>query len=228
MRQRIHSDIRASSFDEFVVFVFDRDVPPEPAASLADRGEAGPARRPWYFDVDVSFDPQRICSYYVQMFTAPSFLAERFSDAQLQQGFEAMQVNSPGCSVRQIIWLEDLPFRERAHSVRAMVSLFRELFLSEPLGSTASMWWDSFCFAWECGNRKRSRGGEDLAMQDVIFEALAEVLSLPSEICQGAALHGLSHLHHPGTPELLQQYVSAHSSLGAECKQFALRVAGLG
>src|SRR5438093_12509552 len=106
-----------------------------------------------------------------------------------------------------------------------MLPLFKELFFNEPLGYTASMWWDSFCYAWHCGTRKRSHGGEDLAMQNVMFETLAEILALPSEICQGAALHGLSHLHHPGPEELIQNYLSMHPSLNDEWKRAALGAA---
>jgi hypothetical protein len=227
MRQRAFIDISSYSFEEFVVFLFDRDVPEESYASLVERGGrlATSAHRPWYFDVEVEFDRQRVCDYYVQLFTEPSFLIDRFSREQLEQGFGAMQVHSLRCSVLQIIWDIELPFSQREVCVKAMLPLFRELFLNEPLGNVASMWWDSFCYAWQVGHRKRSRGGEDLTMQDAMFETLAEILALPSEICQGAALHGLSHLHHPGTEELIQNLSMHPSFLDDDWKQIALGAA---
>jgi hypothetical protein len=44
MRQRAYVDISSSSFEEFVVFLFDRDVPQESFASLVERGETERAR----------------------------------------------------------------------------------------------------------------------------------------------------------------------------------------
>ena len=62
-------------------------------------------------------------------------------------------------------------------------------------------------------------------MQDVLFETLAEILAVDSETCQGAALHGLSHLHHPKTEELVARFIESHPSLTAEQKAYALAAA---
>jgi hypothetical protein len=117
---------------------------------------------------------------------------------------------------------------ERHHSVpkerrvrQVQVFLFRELFFDEPLENSVSMWWDSSCYDWHGGNRNRSRGGEDMAMQDVMFETLSWILSLDSRICQGAAGHGLSHLHHPRTGALIESYIAKHPSLPEEWKNCA-------
>jgi hypothetical protein len=69
------------------------------------------------------------------------------------------------------------------------------------------MWWDAFAYEWHCGNRSRVKGGEDEQMQDVMFETLERILDLPGDGCQAAALHGLGHLHHPSTEELIQRYL---------------------
>ena len=95
------------------------------------------------------------------------------------------------CSVYLLIWNTDLPLSAREQCVRSMVNLFRDLFATEPLDSAVQMWWDSLCYDWHCGNRSRLRGGEDLSMQNVMFDTLVEILALDSEHCQGAALHGL-------------------------------------
>ena len=103
-----------------------------------------------------------------------------------------------------------------------MPYLFKDLFFAEPLDTAVYMWWDSFCYDWHCGNRKRERGGEDMAMQDVMFETLSQILAIPSEICQGAAIHGLSHLHHPKTEALIQRYLDRNPSLSEEWRATAL------
>jgi hypothetical protein len=89
------------------------------------------------------------------------------------------------------------------------------------------MWWDSLCYDWHCGNRKREHGGEDLELQNVYFQTLTNVLAIDSWICQGAALHGLGHLHHPGTQELIERFVNERPTLTQEQRAYALAAAKL-
>jgi hypothetical protein len=97
-----------------------------------------------------------------------------------------------------------------------MAELFERLFADEPLDTSVHMWWDSLCYAWHCGNSNRERGGEDLELQNIFFQTLARVLAIDSWICQGAALHGLGHLHHPDTAKLISRYIEEHPSLTEE------------
>ena len=46
-----------------------------------------------------------------------------------------------------------------------------------------------------------------------------------SPTCQRAALHGLGHLHHPQTPQLIQRYLDERPSLTNDWKQYALAAA---
>jgi hypothetical protein len=59
----------------------------------------------------------------------------------------------------------------------------------------------------------------------MFFNALAKVLAVDSWVCQGAALHGLGHLHHPHTMELIERYIGEHPSLTREQKAYALAAA---
>lgn len=226
MRQKGHVDISGLSFDEFVEFLFDRVVPPdsESFASLAAWRETK-RWRPWYWHTEVTFDLQQVCDYYLQLFREPGFLLERFSRGQLEQGFWAIQTVNLDCSAFSLVWNTDLPFNTRAECVRLMFFLFRNLFAFEPLENSVCMWWDSFCYDWHCGNRKRTRGGEDLTMQDVMFETLVEILALESKTCQGAALHGLSHLHHPLTVDVIESFLSRHPSLDEQWRAVSLGAA---
>ncbi|HEV2731066.1 MAG TPA: hypothetical protein VGV15_13625 [Terriglobales bacterium] len=106
-----------------------------------------------------------------------------------------------------------------------MFHLFERLFAAEPLETAPNMWWDSLCYDWHCGNRLRENGGEDAAMQDVMFETLAKILQLPSFYCQRDALHGLGHLHHPDTRALIQSYFDRNPTLDPEIKDYALAAA---
>jgi len=214
MNERERIVIRRYSFDEFVSFIFDREV----------REHTG-KYHPWYFDVDVDFDPNRLCEFYIRLFRSPNFLLGKYSKAQLEAGFWAIHGAAFDGSVQHLIWNLDVPFRTRCECVQSMADLFKRFFATEPLETSVSMWWDSLCYEWECGNRDRQRGGEDRSMQDVIFEVLADILQSDSETCQGAALHGLGHLHHPSTYELVQNYLRQCPSLGGEWKKYALAAA---
>ena len=207
-------DLTDSSFDEFVAFLFHHDEPPQ-----SDKYD------PWYFNVEVEFDAKNIGAYYARMFRQPEFLLKLFTKAQLEEGFWAIQGPNLDCSVSRIIEDSDLPLSVREECIRSMADLFKRLFAIEPFDSSVQMWWDSLCYDWHCGNRNRERGGEDLELQDVFFQTLARVLAIDSWICQGAALHGLGHLHHPQTKELIERFVDKHPSLTQEQKAYALAAA---
>jgi hypothetical protein len=207
-------DISEYSFDEFVSFIFAH----EPSADWNKQ-------KPWYFSSEVIYDPQKVCAYYLQLFRQPLILLERFSKAQLEEGFWAIHGGALDCAVSRVIWDTDVPFAAREECVRSMADLFRLLLAGGLLPDTSWMWWDSLCYEWHCGNRDRERGGEDLRIQDVMFETLTVILRLDSEACQMGALHGLGHLHHPGTAALVHTFIAEHSALTAETKEYALRAA---
>jgi hypothetical protein len=48
---------------------------------------------------------------------------------------------------------------------------------------------------------------------------------VPSESCQTAALHGLGHLHHPDTNELVQSYLARNPSITPDLREYALAAA---
>lgn len=214
MADFIELDISEYSFDEFVAFIFAHEPP-------ADWRK----QKRWYFSLEVTYDPQKLCAYYVQLFRQPLFLLERFSKAQLEEGFSAIHGATMHFAVSRVIWDTDVPFAAREECVRSMFDLFKLFFAAEPLESASNMWWDSLCYDWHCRIRDRERGGEDLRMQDVMFETLAVILRLDSEPCQIAALHGLGHLHHPGTAALVHTFIAEHPALSAETKEYALRAA---
>jgi hypothetical protein len=207
-------DLSNASFDDFVAFVFDRDVLFE-----------SEGKDYWYWHVDVEFQAENIGAYYVRMFRQPEFLLTRFTKTQLEEGFWAIQGPNLDCSVSRIIEDADVPLSVREACIRSMADLFERLFATEPFDTSVGMWWDSLCYDWHCGNRNRQRSDEDLELQDIFFQTLARVLVIDSWICQGAALHGLSHLHHPETKELVERFVDEHPSLTDEQKAYALAAA---
>jgi hypothetical protein len=214
MDQPFPVDLTTSSFDEFISFLFDREIPPE-----------SEKRDPWYWHVETEIDWGKACAYYIRLFRQPEFLLTRFAKPQLEEGFWAIQVPNLDCSAYRVIHDSELPLAVREECIRSMFDLFERLFGGEPLESSVQMWWDSLCYDWHSGNRNRERGGADLELQDVFFQTLAKILAIDSETCQGAALHGLGHLHHPQTKELIQRFIDEHPSLTPERKEYALAAA---
>ncbi len=193
-------DIRGASFGELVNFIFEHEVPPD-----FDRNDR--RSEPWYYTADIEFEADELISFYTKLFEEPFFLIERFSKEKLEQGFWAILGPAMECSATEVIWSGNVPFEDRANCVRAMYFLYEKLFAVDPLYESSNMWWDALAYDWHCDNRNRTNGGEDLWMQDVMFETLKGILILPSGYCQVAALHGLGHLHHPETVEVIDAYL---------------------
>ncbi|HEX4001010.1 MAG TPA: hypothetical protein VHX36_00075 [Candidatus Acidoferrales bacterium] len=203
-------DLTESSFDDFVRFLFDRDIPPK-----------SKKWNPWHFHVGVEFDARTICGYYVRMFRAPDFLSARFTKDQLEEGFWAIQGPNLDCSAYRLIFGSDLPLVDREECIHSMFDLFQRLFANLQLDTSPQMWWDSLCYDWHSGLRNRERGGEDLELHDVLFQTLARLLQVDSDICQSAALHGLGHLHHPETESLIGRFIDEHPSLTEAQRSYA-------
>jgi hypothetical protein len=204
-------DLGAYSFDDFIAFMFNRDAPADSVDG--DR---------WYYHVDVEFAPEIICSYYILLFQHPDFLATRFTKQQLEQGFWAILGPNLDCSLYNLIHYSNLHLSTKEDCIHSMTELFDHFFTQAGLDTVSSMWWDALCYDWHCGNRSRERGGEDEQLQNVFFRTLSALLSRQSETCQGAALHGLGHLHHPDTAKLIEEYIQEHPTLTKEWKAYAL------
>lgn len=217
MDEYVEYDITAASFEDFVTFIFDREYTPIPH----DNKERGP----WYWYAEVKFNSFRIAGFYNRLFTNPTFLVERYSLDQLEQAFWAVQSSNLSCAVSEIIWDSKIPFDIRANCVRSMEQLFGRLFVNNGLETAVEMWWDSLAYDWHCENRCRDKGGEDRQMQDVMFETLGKILEQPSPICQGSALHGLGHLHHPETEKLISSFLQRHSNIDENMRSYALAAA---
>src|SRR6478609_1673415 len=109
MKERKQIDIRGCSFDEFVSFIFDREI----------RAHAG-EDHPWYFEVEVAFDPNRLCEFYIRLFRGPDSVLGKYSKAQLETGFWAIHGGAFDGSVQHLIWNLDVPFLSRCECVKSM------------------------------------------------------------------------------------------------------------
>ena len=208
-------DIRGYSFDQFVSFLFSRDVPPI-------EEQSGKKWDPWYWHVEVMFDAARICDYYIRLFKQPASLLKQFSKAQLEEAFWGIQGANLDCSANYIVLDSDLPFPAKAECIGSMFDLFRGFFTKETLDTAGNMWWDSFCADWFATLGNHTHADDDPLMQNAMFQTLAKILDLDSEFCQKAALHGLGHLHHPDTEALIQHFLERNPSIPYELKAYAV------
>jgi hypothetical protein len=200
-------DIRGLTFEEFIAFLFGHDI--------------NPSER-WYWDAEVAFDANEVAQHYIQLFRNPWWLTQRYSLEEIEQGFWAAQSCTLDCAVTHIIWDSAVPLKTREECISAMYDLYERFFARESLATSSHMWWDSLAFDdWHLGKRDRAKVVEDAIIQDVMFETLSKILALNSRDCQMAALHGLSHLHHPGTPALIQDYLQRGELLDEEQRSYA-------
>src|ERR1700720_2242179 len=93
----VRIDITQHSFDQFIDFLFDHEVVP-----TSDLEAAGPtkAKKPWDWEpMELLYDPEKVCGYYVRLFREPRFLLQRFSRPHLEQGFWAIQGPNLECGL---------------------------------------------------------------------------------------------------------------------------------
>jgi hypothetical protein len=118
MAGRTLIDISQYSYEEFVSFLFARDV-----QTIEEQGDLQ-KWDPWDLKVEVKFNPERVCEYYTCLFERPGFLLQRFSKAQLEEGFWALQGPNLDCAVPRILDANP-PLAVREKCVRAMSGLYR-------------------------------------------------------------------------------------------------------
>jgi hypothetical protein len=211
-------DITNYSFEAFVAFLFEHPVVPVPSPGTGEP-------EPWYWSMETTFDPLVVAGHYIHLFTQPQPALSQYSGPELEQGFWAIVSGNLNCSVAEIIWDTSVPLEIRESAIRSMYYLYRDFFASHPLETADNMWWDSLAYDWHCGNRLRSNGGEDHSMQEVMFEVLSKILDLPEAHTRYAALHGLGHLHHPATPQLVERWLGKHESLDPDLICYAQEAA---
>ena len=120
MRQIICVDISHYSFEEFVEFVFDHDIPPEAEMPTAEERASR-----WYYSAKPTFDPERLSGHYVRLFCESARLLGLFSESQLELGFSAVESRCT-FSVKNLIWNTNLPFEHRERVVQSMFYLYRD------------------------------------------------------------------------------------------------------
>jgi hypothetical protein len=201
-----YSAMSPVTFDRWVEAVFDH-----------------PLRTPeWYWDND--FDEHWDClgltasltvEYLTRLFSDPDHL-KRYSLQHVAQGmWFLIGESSPGDSAYALLNC-DVPLNQRIDCVRAMSNFFR-VFVAPAAPGTATERKDDFqglCYMWwdilptYGGPKYGNNTGGEPELHRICLDTMADILTIPSELCQLSALHGLNHwhLHHA---ERVQSIVDA-------------------
>lgn len=183
------------TFNEWVNYVFDHPIMmPE-----------------WWFQPletghhpigDASSHPATTLAYMTRLFSEPSFLVERFSRAQIDQGLNFLVSNC--CSNHMFVLTnESLPWPARRACFDAMIALYAKLMApvygndisyldqvpkpSDQPNFACYMWWDIIPLYGGMDHPDRDR------INDAVLHIFEEVLKLDSEACLESVLHGLGH-----------------------------------
>jgi hypothetical protein len=178
-----------ATFDEWVEAVFDHPV----------------RTREWYWDNDfeerwdaLGLSDSVAVEYMTRLFLGPDRL-ERYSLEQVAQGiWFLIGESSPGQSAYTLL-KSNVPLQQRVSCVEAMTNFFR-VFVApaapgaaderkNPFHVACYMWWDIFPTYGDDPNPGEAN------LHDACLNAMAAILTIPSELCQLSALHGLNHWH---------------------------------
>ena len=174
---------------------------------------------------DPMYDAQTVVRFYSKLFSESCIVLRGYERSSVDAGFAAMvDPNVPMC-LMELIWQANVPLNLREKMIMSIVSLYRDFFDHDPLFGTPFMWWDRIAYDFECGNRQRSDNFETARLQDCIMDALVQILSLPSIHSQRAALHGLGHLHHPRTREVIERYLARRIDVSPDLAGYARQAA---
>lgn len=170
-------------------------------------------------------------SYLTRLFRDSNILADRYSRAQIDQGFNYLVSNS--CSNHMFVLTNrELPLADRTSCILAIGDLYRDLFSkvygndiahgshgggSEP-NYACYMWWDMIPLY----------GGMDHpdleAINDAVLTMFEGVLKLRSEACLESVLHGLGHwqMYCPReVDEIVGRFIRSRSDLSDSLRGYA-------
>jgi hypothetical protein len=208
-------DLNKYSFAQWLGFVFDHPI-------------AQAEEKAWYWqdEWEHEADHSLMLEYLIRLFRNPAFLLDTYSPEQLEQGFWFLQKPlgflEEGLRDSSVEWLL------REECIGSMGDLFERLFAMNPLTDSACyMWWDSVISGYfEAAHTSWQPlivDDKDAQAQQAIFETLGRILKLDSRECQKSALHGLGHLNHPLTEQIIEAYLNESPMIDGELKEYAIK-----
>jgi hypothetical protein len=172
----------------------------------------------------IDMDRPHVVDLYVELFSRSDELLTRYPKDKLEQGFWfIMGPSTLDFTVGELIRDDGLEIELKERLIGSMYFLYEKLYYKDTLqGNSCYMWWDSICYSY-CvpGQRDPANDEADRRIQDTMFRTLVSILGLDSEICQGAALHGMNHLRHPDTEKVIQDFLRKNTHLTEDQIKYA-------
>lgn len=214
IRNQQYYDLREMSIEEFENFIFNHNI----------TNDSNEDNR-WYHDhkMWIDYDTNGLIKLYIALFKQSHELLKKFSRDKLEQGFWA--IIGPGlceCSVYDLVWGDRIDIVLRENLITSMYDLYKNLFTVDPLETSSNMWWDALAYGFNPMKQRSRNNPLDCKIQDTMFSTLCKILDLDSEACRIAALHGLGHLNHPDTEEVVKTHLNKYANLKEEYKAYAL------
>lgn len=156
----------------------------------------------------------------IRLFEGGGKLLNAIPRPQLYEGFDFI---SGGCGFFRVPADPMASWVLREGFYLSMVSLFRDLFAIDPLGTVAFAWFERTT-VW-CVDGKGRAAVDDPGIRQAMLLSLGRILELPSSVCQRAALHGLNHIHHwepEAAEEVIDQFLDRGGPVDAAVHEDAL------
>jgi hypothetical protein len=160
--------------------------------------------------------PLRIVEHLDALCTRFAEIGRRYPLQQINQGIWAM-LSAGEFELQRNLWSSTIPLESRLACIRSMRVPYLGFVAGHPattMENCFDMWWDLLLGSfWSQHGSHYDYGRLNSAEQrivDAVFETLDAVLNDTDSRCQGYALHGLGHLHHPGVPGRVGRFIEDH------------------
>jgi hypothetical protein len=160
-------------------------------------------------------------SYLIKLFNDPEILLKRFQVEVVYKGLN-MFLDSYSMYLYSLIFKKENngKLENRIECIKSIKNLFEIIFVKDSFSQLAFMWWDEIITAaYPHGTKEFSK--EDMKIREAIFVTLNSILNIENTICQASALHGLGHLQHPGTKEVIENYLNRSNNLNNKFIRYA-------
>lgn len=212
----------AATFDQWVEAVFNHPL--------------GKPEWYWHGDFDQRWGALELCDaltvdYMTRLFLDPDCL-NRYSLEQIAQGIWFLIGESSPSEAACALLNVDVRLNARIQCIRAMTHFFRVFVAAATPGkanerkdafhTACYMWWD--IFPTYGGARYGPGTGGEPELHAACLQTMSEILSIPSELCQLSALHGLNHWHreHGGkVEEIIDTFLQETPSLTNRIIEYA-------
>lgn len=204
-------DLDKLTYKEWVCFVFDHPI------------VAGRRKKEWYFEEAWDFqyhDGVLQSTYLTHLFNNPRFLLRNYSDKQIEQGMWFLLYS--GDLLGKLLKDKKLKFFYKRKIIHSIENLYEKLFRVKEVGFCVNMFWDLVAGNYFCyPTPQKPLSKLDKKIQNEMFYALVNILKIKKDYIQRAALHGLGHLKHSKTKQVIEGYLKRNPKLSEHDIKYA-------